>query len=106
MPKEYHALFPYAYYLKGLYAFFLRDIERAQKLWIKALDLSKKQTFLAKQHLVSKCYNELSSCCYRQNDIIDAIHHVEKGLNQFQGEENEIKYALICNHIFYLNKSG
>jgi tetratricopeptide (TPR) repeat protein len=107
MPKEYHALYPYAYYLKGLYVFFLRDIVRAQKLWMKALDLSKKQIFFAKHHLIAKCYNELSSCCYLQNDILDAIHQVEKGLNQFQKEEeHEIKYALICNLIFYLNKSG
>lgn len=107
MPSEYHALFPYANYLKGLQAFARNDIERAKKLWNKSLELCKKQILTAKQHLIAKCHNELSTCCYRQNDLQEAIYHVEKGLEEFQTEEkNEIKYALICNHIFYLYRSG
>jgi tetratricopeptide (TPR) repeat protein len=106
-PKEYHVLFPYAHYLQGLYAFALHDLEKAQKLWKKTLGLCKKQTLPAKQHLIAKCHNELSTCCYRQNDLQGAIYHVEKGLDQFQTEEqNEIKFALICNQIFYLNRAG
>ncbi|WP_028778106.1 tetratricopeptide repeat protein [Shimazuella kribbensis] len=106
-PREYNALFPYANYLKGLHVFFENNIEKAQKIWIKTLDLCKKQVFLSKQHLFSKCYNELSTCFYRQNDIQGAIRYIKKGIDQFQIEEhNEIKYALICNNIFYLNKSG
>jgi tetratricopeptide (TPR) repeat protein len=106
-PKEYHALFPYAYYLQALYAFAHHDIEKSQKLWNKTLDLCKKQILPAKQHLVAKCYNDLSTCCYQQNDLQGAIYYVQKGLDQFQAEaQNEIKYALICNQIFYLSKSG
>jgi tetratricopeptide (TPR) repeat protein len=106
-PPEYHALFPYANYLKGLHTFFLNNIERSHKIWITTLDLCKKQVFLAKQHMLAKCYNELSTCLYRQNEIQGAISYIKKGINQFQkGEQSEIKYALMCNNIFYLNKSG
>ncbi|MXQ54450.1 helix-turn-helix domain-containing protein [Shimazuella alba] len=107
MPSEYHALYPYANYLKGLQAFAYNDIERAKKLWDKTIELCKKQILTAKQHLIAKCHNELSTCCYRKNNLQEAIYHVEKGLKQFKAEEqNEIKYALICNHIFYLYRSG
>ncbi|MCH5583573.1 tetratricopeptide repeat protein [Shimazuella sp. AN120528] len=105
--KEYHALFPYSHYLQALYSFMRQDIERAQKLWNRTLDLCNKQILSVKQHLVAKCYNDLSACCYQQNELHKAIYYVEKGLKQFQEEEqHEIKYALICNYIFYLNQSG
>jgi tetratricopeptide (TPR) repeat protein len=105
--KEYHALFPYAHYLQALYAFMRQDIERAQKLWNKTLKLCKKQILQVKEHLIAKCYNDLSACCYQQNELQKAIYYVEKGLEQFQGEaQNEIKYVLICNRIFYLYKFG
>jgi tetratricopeptide (TPR) repeat protein len=105
--KEYHTLFSYAHYLQALYAFMHQDTERAQKLWNKTLDLFKKQILPVKEHLIAKCYNDLSACCYQQNELQKAINYVENGLKQLQEEEqHEIKYALICNHIFYLYKSG
>jgi tetratricopeptide (TPR) repeat protein len=107
MPSEYHALFPYANYLKGLHTFFLNNIEKAYRIWMTTLDLCKKQVFSAKQHLLAKCYNEISTCLYRQNNIQGAICYIKKGIKQFKkGEQSEIKYALMCNNIFYLNKSG
>jgi transcriptional regulator with XRE-family HTH domain len=49
-PKEYHALYPYARYLQGLYHYELRKWERAQKIWEETLHLCKKQTFIAKKN--------------------------------------------------------
>lgn len=106
-PKEYHALFPYALYLKAQCTFACHDIEKALKLWKKALNMCNKQIFIVKQDLIAKCHNELSTCCYRQNNLPDAIYHVQKGLEHFhENEQHEIKYALTCNQIFYLSNAG
>ncbi|WP_028776434.1 helix-turn-helix domain-containing protein [Shimazuella kribbensis] len=105
-PKEHHALFPYSHYLQGLYHFELQEWEKALKIWKEVLLLCKKQTYVAKPNLVAKCYNELSTCCYEQNNLQEAIHYADEGLNQVSTvEQAEIKYALTGNKILYLRKS-
>ncbi len=105
--KEYHVLYPYTLYLKAQYAFACHEIEKAQKLWKKALEMCYKQIFIVKQDLMAKCHNELSTCCYRQNNLNEAISHAERGLKHFQEhEQHEIKYALICNQVFYQSSAG
>jgi tetratricopeptide (TPR) repeat protein len=105
-PKEYHALYPYIRYLQGLYYFELQQWGKARKIWQEVLIHCKKQTYVAKPNLIAKCYNELSTCCYEQNDLQEAIKYADEGLSQFLEEENdEIKYALIGNKILYLRKS-
>jgi tetratricopeptide (TPR) repeat protein len=105
-PKEYHALYPYAYYLKGLHQYGLQEWKKAQKIWNETLLLCKKQTFTAKSNLLAKCYNELSTCSYEQNSLQEAVRYADTGIQQFSNEDqNEIKYALIGNKILYLRKS-
>lgn len=105
-PKEYHALFPYSRYLQGLYFYELRNWAKARKIWKETLLLCKKQTFNAKKHLIAKCYNGLSSCCYQQNKLQKALNYIDEGLEHFTIDENdEINYAMISNKILYLRKS-
>lgn len=105
-PKEHHALFPYAHYLQGLYYFELSQWEKALKIWTETLSYCKKQTFIAKPNLIAKCYNELSTGCYEQNNLQEAIYYADEGLKQFSDtKQAEIRYALTGNKILYLRKS-
>jgi tetratricopeptide (TPR) repeat protein len=100
---------PYAaemYYQRGKCYQLQSKWKRAERSFYKAIQLSSQQG--SNNNIEAASFCELGLCCYRQNDLDQALQFVESGLDAFveTGERKFVKYALLINKAVYLERLG
>lgn len=106
--EEYYLLTPFVLFLQGRIFYEEDKWEKAEKKFKSAIKLCKEYKLNPKDNLISACYKELASCCYKNNDLNQAITYVNLGLEAYDEtkERKEIKYHLLGNKTLYLLKSS
>lgn len=106
--EEYHPLFPFNEFLKGLYFFKKKEWSKSEKYFKKAIYVFDQYKIKPFDNIIAICYNELSRCYFHQNDFEKALKYATDGLNAFDEvlEKRDIKFPLISNKIFYLISSS
>ena len=101
--EAFHPLAPYYAYLEGRCWQAEKDWRRAEKHYKLAIRLFNQYNLTVRKNISAICFNELSICCYNQNNLEKALHYVEKGIEKCNDKfDNYSKYPLLSNKILYL----
>lgn len=101
-----HPYLAQVHYLKGKCYAKKEQWEKASTQYLKTLSMINQHPELEKSNLKAATYNELGRYCYYQNNIEQALHYVEKGLEAFHpdGEREYLQYHLQLSKVLYLQK--
>lgn len=104
---EFHPLFSFVLFLEGRMFYRRKEFKKAEKAFKQAIKMRDKYFHRFRDNIIASCYNELSGCSYAQNDLPEALHYSEMGINEFDCEKDwlDIKYMLLGNQLLYLRKS-
>jgi tetratricopeptide (TPR) repeat protein len=80
--------------------------KKAQAQYLKTLSLLNQFPDLEETNLKAATYHELGRCCYYQNNLEQALHYIEKGLESYNKSEDReyILYHLMISKAIYLEK--
>ena len=99
-------LLPTYLFLKGKCLARKKHWKKAQAQFLKTLSLIKQYPEWKPSNVKAATYNELGRCCYYLNNIEQALHYIEKGLESYDssGEREYVVYHLKMSKVIYLEK--
>ncbi|KFZ40901.1 MULTISPECIES: helix-turn-helix domain-containing protein [Thermoactinomyces] len=99
-------LLPTYLFLKGKCIARKKHWKKAQAQFLKTLSTLKQYPDWKSTNVQAATYNELGRCCYYLNNIEQALHYIEKGLESYDpsGEREYVVYHLKMSKVIYLEK--
>ncbi|SFI95893.1 helix-turn-helix domain-containing protein [Thermoflavimicrobium dichotomicum] len=94
-------------YLKGK-SYYRKNKEKAETYFLKAIQQVDQHPNLEKSNIKSICYNELGTIYFYKNELEQALHYTQKGIDAFvpDGERSYVKSMLLANKAIYLEDLG
>ncbi|PRZ16321.1 MULTISPECIES: tetratricopeptide repeat protein [Laceyella] len=106
--ENFHPLALSIRYLEGRYYRLKDDLKKANDIFINVIRLAEKNNIDPPTNVLAYCYKELGNNSFLKNDLTNALHYVNKGLEVFDENKGrkEVKQRLQSNKIQYLLKMG
>jgi tetratricopeptide (TPR) repeat protein/DNA-binding XRE family transcriptional regulator len=96
----------YTFYLKGRCFLKRKSWNKAHNHFNETIRIIDKNPELETTNFKARAFYELGRTCYYQNDLENAFHYVNKGIQCFQekGERKYLRYNLLISKAIYLEK--
>ncbi|OYD09127.1 tetratricopeptide repeat protein [Paludifilum halophilum] len=106
--EDNHPFAPVTYFIKGKHYLYSGRYRRAERAFFNAIRLANLTPYGKKSNIEAAGFNELGRVGLARNDLTQALHYVESGLDSFveDGEQTEIRYTLAHSKASYLEKLG
>lgn len=99
---DYHPLAAKIKYMKGRLLYLQNDFSKAKQLFNETIELYHKNNY-NQPDLLPTCYNTLSSCYYHEEDPMQALKYINKGIFYLEKQTHpDIKHLLLVNKVLFL----